>query len=41
MALSFLYYVLPRFLAAALGSFASERAKDVEIAVPRHELAIL
>jgi hypothetical protein len=41
MALSFLYVVLRGLLGAALRRFPSQGAKDIEIAVLRHELAIL
>lgn len=41
MALSFLYIAVRRLLGAALGRFRSENAKDIEIAVLRHQVAIL
>src|SRR6266487_1839277 len=42
MALSFIYYLLARRLAGMLlGSLRSEHAKDVEIAVLRHQLSVL
>jgi putative transposase len=41
MALSFLYIAVRRLLGAALGWFRSENAKDIEIAVLRHQMAIL
>ena len=41
MALSFLYIAVWRLLGAAFGRFRSENAKDIEIAVLRHQLAIL
>lgn len=41
MALSFVYVALGRLLGIAFGRFRSENAKDIEIAVLRHELAVL
>jgi len=41
MALSFLYLMSRRLLGMLLGSFRSEHAKDVEIAVLRHQLDVL
>jgi putative transposase len=41
MALSFLYLTTRRFLRVLLGSLRSEHAKDIEIAVLRHQLAVL
>src|SRR6266700_3015887 len=41
MALSFLYLMTRRLVGMLLGSFRSERAKDVEIAVLRHQLSVL
>ena len=41
MALSFLYLVTCRLLGILLGRFQSEHAKDVEIAVLRHQLEVL
>jgi putative transposase len=41
MALSFLYLTTRRFLRVLLGSLRSEHAKDVEVAVLRHQLAVL
>jgi putative transposase len=41
MALSFLYLTARRLLGMLLGSLRSEHAKDVEIAVLRHQLAVL
>src|SRR6266516_4256324 len=41
MALSFLYLMTRRLVGMLLGSFRSERAKDVEIAVLRHQLDVL
>jgi hypothetical protein len=38
MALSFLYLMARRLLCMLLGSFRSEHAKDIEIAVLRHQL---
>jgi putative transposase len=41
MALSFLYLITRRLLGLLLGRFQTEHAKDVEIAVPRHQLEVL
>ena len=41
MALSFLYLMTRRLLGILLGRFQSEHAKDVEIAVLRHQLGVL
>ena len=41
MALSFLCLTTRRLVGMLLGSFRSERAKDVEIAVLRHQLDVL
>jgi len=41
MALSFLYLMTRRLVGMLLGSFRSECAKDVEIAVLRHQLEVL
>jgi putative transposase len=41
MALSFLYLMTRRLLGLLLGRFHSEHAKDVEIAVLRHQLEVL
>jgi putative transposase len=41
MALSFLYLTTRRLLRVLLGSLRSEHAKDIEIAVLRHQLAVL
>jgi hypothetical protein len=41
MALSFLYLMTRRLLGMLLGSLRSEHAKDVEIAVLRHQLQVL
>jgi putative transposase len=41
MALSLLYLMTCRLLGILLGRFQSEHAKDVEIAVLRHQLAVL
>jgi putative transposase len=41
MALSFLYLMTRRLLGMLLGSLRSEHAKDVEIAVLRHQLEVL
>jgi putative transposase len=41
MALSFLYLMTCRLLGMLLGSLQSEHAKDIEIAVLRHQLAVL
>jgi putative transposase len=41
MALSFLYLMTRRLLRVLLGSLRSEHAKDIEIAVLRHQLAVL
>jgi putative transposase len=41
MALSFLYLMARRLVGALLGSLRSEHAKDVEIAVLRHQLSVL
>ena len=41
MALSFLYVMTRRLLGMLLGSLRSEHAKDVEIAVLRHQLEVL
>jgi nucleotide-binding universal stress UspA family protein len=41
MALSFLYVALRAFLGVAFGRFQPDSTKDIEIAVLRHELAIL
>ena len=41
MALSFLYLMAPRLVDLLLGRFRSEHAKDVEIAVLRHQLTVL
>jgi putative transposase len=40
MALSFLYLMTRRLLGMLLGSLRSEHAKDVEIAVLRHQLEV-
>jgi putative transposase len=41
MAISFLYLMTRRLLDILLGRFQSEHAKDVEIAVLRHQLEVL
>jgi hypothetical protein len=41
MALCFLYLTTRRLLGVLLGSLRSEHAKDIEIAVLRHQLAVL
>jgi hypothetical protein len=41
MALSFLYLMTRRLLGMLLGSLRSEHAKDIEIAVLRHQLEVL
>ncbi len=41
MALSFLYLTARRLLGILLGRFQTEHAKDVEIAVLRHQLEVL
>jgi putative transposase len=41
MALSLLYLVTRRLLGMLLGGLRSEHAKDAEIAVLRHQLAVL
>jgi hypothetical protein len=41
MAPSFLYLMTRRLVGVLLGSLRSERAKDVEIVVLRHQLAVL
>jgi putative transposase len=41
MALSFLYLITRRLLGLLLGRFQTEHAKDVEIAVLRHQLEVL
>jgi putative transposase len=41
MALSFLYLTTRRLVGTLLGSLRSEHAKDVEIAVLRHQLSVL
>jgi putative transposase len=41
MVLSFLYLITRRLLGLLLGRFRTEHAKDVEIAVLRHQLAVL
>jgi len=41
MALSFLYVMARRLIGMLLGSLRSEHAKDVEIAVLRHQLSVL
>jgi putative transposase len=41
MALTFLYLMTRRLVGMLLGSLRSEHAKDVEIAVLRHQLAVL
>src|SRR6266540_3216580 len=41
MALSFLYLMARRLVGMLLGSLRSEHAKDVEIAVLRHQLDVL
>jgi hypothetical protein len=41
MALSFLYLAVQRLIGPAFGRFRSENAKDIEIAVLRHQVAIL
>jgi putative transposase len=41
MALSFLYLMARRLVGILLGRLRSEHAKDVEIAVPRHQLSVL
>jgi putative transposase len=41
MALSFLYLMTRRLVCMLLGSFRSDHAKDVEIAVLRHQLDVL
>jgi putative transposase len=41
MALSFLYLMTRRLIGMLLGSARSEHARDVEIAVLRHQLDVL
>jgi putative transposase len=41
MALSFLYLLARRLVGMLLGGLRSEHAKDVEIAVLRHQLEVL
>jgi putative transposase len=41
MALSFLYLMTRRLVGMLLGSLRSQHAKDVEIAVLRHQLSVL
>jgi hypothetical protein len=41
MALSFLYLMIRRLFGMLLGSSRSEHAKDIEIAVLRHQLDVL
>jgi putative transposase len=41
MALSFLYLMARRLVGMLLGSLRSQHAKDVEIAVLRHQLTVL
>jgi hypothetical protein len=41
MALSFLYLMMRRLLGILLGSARSEHAKEVEIAVLRHQFGVL
>jgi hypothetical protein len=41
MALSFLYLMTRRLVGILLGSVRSEHAKDIEIAVLRHQLEVL
>lgn len=41
MTLSFLYLMMPRLFGILLGRFHSEHAKDVEIAILRHQLQVL
>ena len=41
MALSFLYLMTRRLVGMLLGSLRSEHAKDIEIAVLRHQLEVL
>jgi hypothetical protein len=41
MVLSFLYLMTRRLLGILLGRFQSEHAKDVEIAILRHQLQVL
>ncbi len=41
MALSFLYLMARRLVGMLLGSLRSQHAKDVEIAVLRHQLSVL
>ena len=41
MALSFLYLMTRRLVGKLLGSLRSEHAKDIEIAVLRHQLDVL
>jgi putative transposase len=41
MALSFLYLMTRRLVGMLLGSLRSEHARDVEIAVLRHQLEVL
>ena len=41
MALSFLYLMTRRLVGMLLGSLRSEHAKDIEIAVLRHQLNVL
>ncbi|HEY3140842.1 MAG TPA: hypothetical protein VGJ86_06915 [Acidimicrobiales bacterium] len=41
MALSFLYLMTRRLLGVLLGGLQHERAKDIEIAVLRHQLGVL
>jgi hypothetical protein len=41
MALSFLYLMTRRLIGAVLGSLQSEHARDVEIAVLRHQVEVL
>jgi hypothetical protein len=40
MALSFLYLMARRLIGAVLGSLRSEHARDVEIAVLRHQVEV-
>jgi len=41
MAMSFLYLMTRRLIGMLLGRLNSEHAKDVEIAVLRHQLSVL
>ena len=41
MALSFLYLMTRRLLGILLGRFQGEHAKDVEIAILRHQIEVL